>query len=231
MKTEKKNKLFLITGIAFLVLFAVWTVLIVTVDVQPVGRRETNVGFATFNTWFHQLTGSNKTLYEITDWLGLLPFAICALFAVIGLIQMIARKSLLKVDTDILALGVFYVAVIGTYFLFEKLALNYRPIIIKGKLEASYPSSTTLLVLSVMPTLIYQITKRIAVKPLKYSLNICSVLFSAFMLVGRVLSGVHWITDIIGSVFFCVGIVLIYLGTVSLFNKGENKEISENKAE
>ena len=92
-------------------------------------------------------------IYTITDWLGLVPIFICLIFAGIGLAQLIQRKSLFRVDYDIIVLGIYYIIVIFGYLIFEMIPINYRPVLIDGFMEASYPSSTTLLVLSVMPTL------------------------------------------------------------------------------
>ena len=219
----KKNiKTTLKTGIIFLVLFILWTILIVTVDVKPVGVNETNIGFATLNTWFHNLTGVNMTLYTITDWLGLVPVFICLAFGVVGLIQLIKRRSLLKVDFDIIALGVYYVIVILGYLVFEMIPINYRPILINGILESSYPSSTTLLVLSVMPTVIFQSNKRLQNPKIKKTTVFVTIIFSLFMVVGRLASGVHWLTDIIGSCFLSAGLFYIYKAVV-LLNKNWSK--------
>ena len=154
MKRKSKNTF--ISGLIFIMLFIIWTVAVVSVDVKSVGVNGTSVGFATLNTWFHNLTKVNMTLYNITDWAGLVPIFICMFFGVVGLIQLIKRKSLLKVDFDIIALGIYYIIVISSYIIFEMIPINYRPILINGFLECSYPSSTTLLVLSVMPTLNFQ---------------------------------------------------------------------------
>ena len=215
----KKNiKTTLISAIIFLILFILWTILIVTVDVKPVGVNETNIGFATLNTWFHNLTGVNMTLYTITDWLGLVPVFVCLIFGVVGLIQLIKRRSLLKVDFDIIALGVYYVIVILGYLLFEMIPINYRPILINGFMQISYPSSTTLLVLSVMPTLTFQIKARLKNNKIKIILNLVTVAFSLFMVIARLVSGVHWITDIIGSCFLSTGLFYIYKSVVLLKN-------------
>ena len=219
----KKNiKTTLISAIIFLILFILWTILIVTVDVKPVGVNETNIGFATLNTWFHNLTGVNMTLYTITDWLGLVPVFICLTFGVVGLIQLIKRRSLLKVDFDIIALGVYYVIVILGYLVFEMIPINYRPILINGFMQISYPSSTTLLVLSVMPTLTFQIKARLKNNKIKIILNLVTVTFSLFMVIGRLVSGVHWVTDIVGSCFLSAGLFYIYKATV-LLNKNWSK--------
>ena len=215
----KKNiKTTLISAIIFLILFIFWTILIVTVDVKPVGVNETNIGFATLNTWFHNLTGVNMTLYTITDWLGLVPVFACLIFGVVGLIQLIKRRSLLKVDFDIIALGVYYVIVILGYLLFEMIPINYRPILINGFMEASYPSSTTLLVLSVMPTLTFQSKMRLKNRKIKIIINLITIIFSLFMVIGRLVSGVHWVTDIVGSCFLSAGLFYIYKSVVLLKN-------------
>lgn len=198
-----------------MIAFALWTVLIMFVDMQTVGSNDSKVGFATFNTWFHQLTGVHMTLYIVTDWLGLVPIAVCLCFGCLGLYQLIKRRSLFKVDADILLLGGYYILVIFGYLFFEMVPVNYRPILINGFLEASYPSSTTLLVLSVMPTLILQINHRSHNKTIKNVVIGFVLLFSAFMVIGRLISGVHWITDIIGSILLSFGLFKLYQSAVT----------------
>ena len=219
MKTNEKTTL--ITGIILIFAFAVWTMLIQIIDVQAVGINNTNIGFATFNTWFHSLTGANMTLYTITDWLGLVPVFVGVCFGFLGFIQLIKRKNLLKVDFDIRLLGVYYIIVVFCYLIFEMIPINYRPIFINGFAEASYPSSTTLLVLGVMPTLIFQANRRIKSDKIKKIICVITILFSVFMVVGRLVSGVHWITDIVGSILLSMGLFYIYKGVV-LWNSVRN---------
>ena len=207
MKTKKR--LFFVS-IAFIIAFALWTVLIQVIDVQNIGINGTNVGFATVNSWFHALTGVNMTLYSITDWLGLVPIFVCMLFGVVGLVQLVKRKSLTKVDFDIIILGIYYVIVILYYLIFEMIPINYRPILINGHMEASYPSSTTLLVLCVMPTLVFQAKTRVKNQVFKIIICTVAIAFSIFMVVGRLISGVHWVTDIIGSFFLSEGLFYLY---------------------
>ena len=208
MKDTRKRDL--LEGIVLVAAFALWTVAIRLIDVQNAGPLGSEVGFATINVWFHRLTGVHMLIYTITDWLGLVPIIICMCFGVLGLVQMIHRRSLLKVDSDILLLGAYYVVVILGYLLFEMIPINYRPILIGGNLEASYPSSTTLLVLSVMPTLKYQSERRIAKPVTRKAIAVFVIVFSAFMVLGRLIAGVHWATDIVGSVFLSSGLFMIY---------------------
>ncbi len=102
---------------------------------------------------------------------------------------------------------------------FEVIPVNYRPILIEGVMEASYPSSTTLLVLCVMPTLVEQIDRRMTNAAVKRVICILTILFSAYMVIGRLISGVHWFTDIVGAVFLSVGLFTIYKGFVLICNK------------
>ena len=207
MKTKKR--LFFVS-IVFIFAFALWTVLIQVIDVQNIGVNGTNVGLATVNSWFHALTGVNMTLYSITDWLGLVPIFVCMFFGAVGLVQLVKRKSLTKVDFDIIILGIYYVIVILCYLIFEMIPINYRPILINGNMEASYPSSTTLLVLCVMPTLVFQEKNRVKNQVFKIIICAIAILFSIFVVVGRLISGVHWVTDIIGSIFLSAGLFYLY---------------------
>ena len=208
---EKRN---LLAGAGLIAAFALWTVLIQCVDVQAVGQNETKIGFADFNVWFHQQTGVHMTLYTITDWLGVVPIFICMCFGVLGLVQLIKRRSLIRVDPDILLLGVYYVMVIAGYLIFEVIPINYRPVLIEGRLEASYPSSTTLLVLSVIPTLWFQANRRVSNVMRRKAVAVFVVTFSVFMVIGRLISGVHWATDIIGSVLLSAGLYMLYRSAV-----------------
>ena len=222
---EKRN---LLAGAGLIGAFVLWTVLIRWVDVQAVGQNGSRIGFADFNVWFHQLTGVHMTIYTITDWLGLVPIFICLCFGVMGLVQLIKRRSLLRVDSDILLLGVYYVMVIACYLIFEMIPINYRPVLIEGRLEASYPSSTTLLVLSVIPTLMFQVNRRVSNTMIRKVAAVFVIAFSAFMVIGRLISGVHWATDIIGSVLLSSGLYMQYRSAVLYSDKAKRADRSKD---
>ena len=207
---EKKNKRWLVCAASLLMAFVLWTVLVRFIGVRAIGPEGSSVGFATLNRYVHELTGVNWILYTVTDWLGLVPIAVAFGFTIFGLVQLIKRKSLWKVDHSILALGVFYILVMTAYIFFEIVVINYRPTLIEGYLEASYPSSTTMLVMCVMPTAAMQLNVRIKNAVLRRCTIIAILAFTVFMVTGRVLSGVHWITDIIGGALYSAGLVMLY---------------------
>lgn len=199
-----------------LVVFLLWTVAVRFVDVQAIGPQGSAVGFATLNRFVHELTGVHISLYIVTDLLGLVPLGFVIGFALLGLVQWIKRKRILKVDRSILALGGFYIVVLAVYALFEVVVVNYRPVLIGGILEVSYPSSTTMLVMCVMPTVIMQVNARTQNKVFKRCVTFAVTAFVVFMVIARLVSGVHWFSDIIGGVFLSGGLVLMYRAFIRL---------------
>ena len=207
---KKFSRLKFAFGIGLILCFVVWTALVLLVEKKPIGPLDSLVGFASLNGWFHSFIGVHMWLYNLTDLLGIIPFTVAFFFAALGLIQLIKRKSLLKVDFDILMLGIYYLCVIFTYVHFEIIVINYRPVLVEGALEVSYPSSTTLLALSVMVPSIFQTRKRIKQKGLKIFIVSLISIFTVFMVVGRLISGVHWLSDIIGGTIISGGFIMIY---------------------
>ena len=217
-----KNKA-LYLSIFLIVTFVVWTILVKYVNVEPIGPNGSSVGFSFINGFVKELIGTNMILYTITDWLGLIPFATVIGFAILGLVQWIKRKSLLKVDSSLFVLGAFYIVVFIAYIFFEIVVINCRPVLINGYLEVSYPSSTTMLAMTVMPTAMIQLIKRISSKKIKWILKYIILLFTVFMVVGRMVSGVHWISDIIGGALLSSGLVALYYYFDSMFMEEKDR--------
>lgn len=208
MKRKKQN--YHILAICFLAAFCLWTLLVRFVDVQAIGPQGSAVGFAVLNGFVHRLTGVHMALYRLTDRLSLIPLLTAAGFGILGLSQWIRRKALRRVDFSILVLGGFYVIMAVLFLFFETCIINYRPVLIGGILEASYPSSTTLLMMCVMPTAGMQLRSRIHHPPLRRCVCILISGFTVFMVTARLLSGVHWVTDIIGGMLLSAGLVTLY---------------------
>ena len=230
MKEEKKkiqNNFIVAAGL--LALFILYTVAIMFVDVQPIGPQGSSVGFAEVNQYFHTLFGVNMLLYSITDWLSIAALFIMFGFAMVGLVQLIKRKSLFRVDSSILVLGGFYVLVFLAYLFFEFFVVNYRPVLIEGVLEASYPSSTTMLMMCIMPTAIMQFHHLISSKRLRNIVNAFCGIYASFMVIGRVLSGVHWFTDIVGGILLSATLVMLYYSTNQLVNSKASRRSQRSR--
>lgn len=223
LQKKKNQKNFLITGILFLV-FVLYTVLIKTVDVQAIGPENSKVGLATINHAVNSWFGESDFWYTVTKILGVVAFLVVGAFGLLGIAQLVTRKSLKKVDTDIIILGGFYVIVLMCYVIFEVVVVNYRPVIVDVAegLEASYPSSHTMLVVSILGTAILQFRSRIPEKKVLTIVEIVSGIIIALMVIGRLVSGVHWFTDIVGGILISVALIMLYYSVVE-FSKGIKK--------
>ena len=211
---KREGKKLGIAALCLLAAFVLWTVAVCLIDVQPIGPQDSSVGFAAINGAFHRLTGVHMAIYDLTDLLSIIPLGCVASFGLQGFVQLLRRKELRKVDSDILVLGGFYIVVLAVFCLFEVLDINYRPVLIEGVLEASYPSSTTMLALCVMPSVMLQVGKRMKDGMAKRCTLVLIFAFTAFMVIGRLISGVHWLTDIIGGGLLSAGLVLAYLAAL-----------------
>lgn len=223
MRENRVRNNFIITGVLFLI-FILYTVLVMFVDVRAIGPQGSEVGFASVNKFFLDTIGGYHSLpYEISDVLGKIALAVVAAFAVVGLVQLIQRKSILKIDSSILVLGCYYVVVMACYVFFEVFIVNYRPVILEGSLEASYPSSHTVLVCCVMTTAIMQCIRLIKNTVIRNAAVIVSGLMIVAMIVSRLLSGVHWFSDIIGGILLSAALVWLYYSTVKYIYARQKK--------
>lgn len=220
---KKLNKS-LIAGISLFALFAVFTVLVKVVDVAAVGPLGSSIGFSKINDAIFDAIGTSDTWYNISEIFGILALIVAGVFVIVGLVQLIRRKSLKLVDNHILALGVFYVVVAVAYLIFEVVVINNRPVLIEGALEASYPSSHTMLAICILSSAIIEFHKFFADKKKHLiTLDVVSVAIMAVIVIGRLLSGMHWFTDIIGGILLSLALVFIYHGVLKLIEKKENK--------
>ena len=215
---EKRRKEILLCGGLFAVAI-IYTLLVKYVDVQEIGPNDSLVGFATINNFMFNLTGVNMLWYDITDWWGFVPLFIAFIYAMIGFIQMIKRRNILKVDKEILGLGVYYIIVIGLYIFFETCIINYRPTLMDGILEASYPSSHTLLSVCICGSSL--IINKYLFKNRNFfkAENIISILSILVIVIGRFISGVHWFTDIVGAILISIALLKAFNIYIKSINK------------
>ena len=215
---KKKRKIFIST--ILILLAVVFTILVKVVDVKQVGVNETSIGFATLNQFVFKSTGVNMIWYHITDWLGLVPIFMAMVYALIGLIQLIKRKCLFKVDKEIIILGLFYIIVMSLYVFFEKVIINYRPILMNVFLEASYPSSHTLMTISLCGSSVI-VNKKLFNNKTTKIMDILSVIIILITVIGRLLSGVHWFTDIIGGMFISIALLMTLYSIIDVIRRND----------
>ena len=216
-----KNKRNIILCLLLTFVSMLYTILVKIVDVQAIGPKHSKVGFASMNNYFKNIIGSNMTIYKITEILGLLVFVICIFYACVGIYQLIKRKSIKEVDKEIVLVGAFYILVLFVYVFFEKVIINYRPIIVDGKLEASFPSSHTVLAICVCTSSFILSNKYINKRYLDI-VNVATFILMLCVIIGRLISGVHWLSDIIGGIIISITLIMYFI-TVHNYIKIKSK--------
>ncbi len=206
---KKLTKNYIISCLLIIVAIA-YTIVVKKIDVQSIGPNNSSVGLANINKFFVDLLGNNMTIYKITEVLGIFAILVALTYALVGIFELVDRKSIKKVDKEIIAVGCLYVVVVMLYVFFEKFIINYRPILIDGELEASYPSSHTMLAICVCVSsmlinkYIYKNKKVIRIE------NAITLFLLITIVCGRLLSGVHWFTDIIGGVLISTALLYTF---------------------
>ena len=198
--------------LVMLVVTILFSVLTFVVDRKPIGYDGTSVGFSSINGLFAGSFGYNPVMDTLSDIAMYLSFLVVAAFAFFGVMQLIRGKSLSKVDKVIIGLGILYVIVAVLYVAFDKIPINYRPILQPGEteLETSFPSTHTLVICTVLGSGI------VAVKRLfknEMTVRVLKIAFIAIMAIGvcaRLFAGVHWLTDIVAGLLFSVTLVSLY---------------------
>ncbi len=212
------RSLWIAAGVCVL-LFALLIVAVLAIDVQKVGPEGSEIGLATLNIAVHAFFGEQAIWYDITEVMGLLAIATAGGFALLGLIQLVGRKSLAKVDSDLYCLAGLYVLMAIAYVVFEVVVINYRPVLTDGQLEASFPSSHTMLVIVILASAIHQLANRLTSNFWRgFAVGLCST-FIAVTVMGRLICGVHWFTDILGGVLLSAALVLAYLAACRMIRR------------
>lgn len=220
---KKINKNFIIGG-SLLLLFLIFTILIKFVDVQAIGPLNSEVGLARFNELF--LVKSASNIWDIvSDIIMVISLLVVCLFIVVGIVQLVNRKSLKKVDKNIFVVAGLYVAVVIVFVLFEVVVVNNRPILENGELVASFPSTHVLISLSILLSGLIQFHK-FYMKNHKMLIvaDILVSILAVMIVIGRMLSGVHWITDILGSILISGALVYIYNGVLEIVMNKNTKD-------
>ena len=220
------KKKFITSAICF-GLFLLLILLIKTVDVAAVGPEGTEIGFSKLNVAIHNMFGENLGWYKVTNILGYIAILIGLCFAALGGLQLIRRRSVLKVDKEILLLGGLYVVTILFYILFEKVVVNYRPVLMPGGEgpEASFPSSHTVLSCVILGSGLLLIRKYARKsKTVQLVLTVVFAVLLALIVAGRLISGVHWFTDIVGGLLLSAALLNAYEGLLKLWKKSDKKQ-------
>ena len=222
---NSNKKMFIGSAVCFL-LFVLFTILVKNVNVMPVGPQFSSVGFASINKAVAESLPYNEFMYDVSEVLGYLAILTVGIFGLFGIMQLFIKKGFKNVDKDLYILCGLYVCVLVSYVIFEKIVINYRPVIIEGELEASYPSSHTMMSVTFMLAAIQQFSMRLKkANTRRLVIAACSII-GIGIIVTRFLSGVHWVTDIIGAILLSIAWFLMYFGAIrTIYPKKSSDQI------
>ena len=96
---KKKN---IIMCVILAVVAIIYTLLVKYVDVQAIGPNGSSVGFASINKAVSNILGVHMSLYKLTKYLGYLAILVAFNYALLGVVELFKRKSLLKIDKEII---------------------------------------------------------------------------------------------------------------------------------
>ncbi len=145
---------------------------------------------------------------KITNIILISSFAVLAIFVILAICQWISRKSLKKVDKELLWFPLPLALVAATYVVFDKfLVLNTRP---DGSGEPSFPSTHVMVATTIFLLAAIVLPKYIKSKVACAVLYVFMLAFIALVSAGRVLANKHWLSDVLGALGFAIVFALIY---------------------
>ncbi len=218
---KKTFNKYLIIGIILFILFFLLCIFILTTDKSSVNGVE--VGLSSINKKF--LVSAYDESWDIVSDVSLYVSLMSIIgLAFYGIIQWISNKSPFKVEKDILICGIFIVLCFIFWIFFDKMSINTRPITVEGKIEASFPSTHVFITTFSLFSLCSIIASRNKKKSLNIPCFIVSSIYCFLAFLGRVLSGMHWMTDAIGGLLLGFALYFIQVG---IFHLLKNKQIKE----
>lgn len=149
-----------------------------------------------------------------------------AVFVFLGLYQWISRKSIKKVDRQLLWMPVPLILMVITYLLFQYVfVLNTRP---NGSGESSFPSTHVMVVATIFFIAMMILPKYVKSKPIRIILDVLMVVMISLTSVGRVAADMHWVLDVIGAVVFAFIFTEVYYLIIHRKKKKNAKHLHAN---
>ena len=210
-------------GCALLIVFVLFTILVKVAGVGTArvkvvaadgtvapGQEEISVGLSGLNIAASDALGYSGTWYKLSKYLGYVCIAAGGALCLWAVWQAVSRRGIRHIDRDLSCFCLLIIAMMFFYLLFEVLKLNWRPVILDEGLEASYPSTHTLLAICAAGGAAILLS-RLKIRRTLRVLGIAALCFVAFLTVlCRLLSGVHWVTDVLGGVILGAALLQMY---------------------
>lgn len=221
MKMKKYAKFTIFWGL-FAIIF---TLMVAFFDVGPAGAEYNSVvaadsgvhalnspevGFSWLNGEIFRGTEPLQTAGwdKVSDIIMAFAIIVAAGFGIAGLVQLVKKG---KIDARIWKMWLVYGAMAIIYAIFEYLAVvNTRPTLNNGAVESSFPSTHVLVVATVLSLMVVALPKYLDDKKARVLIAVISAIATALVMTGRVMSGQHWFTDVLGALLWSLFLVSLY---------------------
>lgn len=225
----KKNKTSFTMSLILLAVSVIFTLLVAFVGKAPVGPENSEVDFAALNAALHDQFGYNTVFYGISSVLGYLTILTALINCVSFLVNLVKKKDLRMVRADLTATLGIYILLAVLYLVFEFVVINYRPVILEEGLEASFPSTHSMLAIAVMFSAAQQVRTGMKESGIRNILILLCVLTGVLTPVTRFFSGVHWFTDILGGVMYGLFLTSLFAPLRETIRAGQRRIIGERR--
>ena len=162
---------------------------------------------------YERAGGYFRSLYIFTEILGAVSILACVFWTGLGIKDLIKYRDINDVDKSIFATWLLYVLALIVWKVVLKIAVNYAPVSVnlKSGLVVSFPCGNTFLIIISMCSSIYLIGYFLEEKKnLVLTLRVICVAVLVLGIVFRTVSGVNYLTDILGAIGFAVPLVVLY---------------------
>ena len=225
----KKNKTNFTMSLILLAVSLIFTLLVAFVGKAPVGPENSEVGFAALNAALHDRFGYNTAFYGVSSVLGYLTILTALINCVGFLVNLVKKKDLRMVRADLTATLGIYILLAVLYLVFEFVVINYRPVILEEGLEASFPSTHSMLAIAVMFSAARQIRTGMKESGIRSILIVLCILIGVLTPVTRFFSGVHWFTDILGGILYGLFLASLFTPLREMIRAGQRRIIGERR--
>ena len=180
-------------------------------DLGSINLRALNNGFR--GLFGYEQGGYFRSLYLITEGLGVVSILACLFWTGMGIKDLIKYRDINDVDKSIFATWLLYVLALIVWRVTLKISVSYAPVSVhpKSALVVSFPCGNTFLIIISMCSSIYLIGYFLEEKKkLVLALRVACIAILALGIILRTISGVNWLTDILGAIGFAVPAVVLY---------------------
>ena len=180
-------------------------------DLGSINLRALNNGFR--GLFGYEQGGYFRSLYLITEGLGVVSILACLFWTGMGIKDLIKYRDINDVDKSIFATWLLYVLALIVWRVTLKISVSYAPVSVhpKSALVVSFPCGNTFLIIISMCSSIYLIGYFLEEKKkLVLALRVACIAILALGIIFRTVSGVNWLTDILGAIGFAVPAVVLY---------------------